>query len=152
MTAVAWTPTLEPIAERSHSIAPIVGQIGRANTIIAALIVPDDVALCDDGATVDCSKTALGRVPGTFTENESELSIGESTATLVSHGTWCHALTRIAADGTEEDGLYRMMDTPTGIATIFSEVAEVKMHDALISCGHLTHRAHTTHAVALYCH
>ena len=105
VTAVAWTPTLEPIAERSHSIAPIVGQIGRANTIIAALTVPDDVALCDDGATVDCSKTPLCRVPGTFIENESELSIGESTATLVSRGTWCHALTRIAADGTEEDGL-----------------------------------------------
>ena len=127
VTAVAWTPTLESIAEPTHSIAPIVGQIGQANTMLAALVVPDDCALCDDGATVDCSKTALGRIPGTFIENESELSIGESSATLVSRGTWLHALTRIAADGTEEDCLCRMMDTPTGIATIFSEVTEVNL-------------------------
>jgi hypothetical protein len=125
VAAPMWAPSLEPIAEPPHQVAPVVGQIGRANIILAALVVPDDCALRDDGATIDCSKTALGRIPGTFTENESELSIGESSATLVSRGIWYHALTRIAADGTEEDGLFQMMDTPTGIATIFSEVAEV---------------------------
>ena len=117
--------------------------------MIAALVVPDDCALCDDGATVDCSKTALGRIPGTFTENESELSIGESSATLVSRGTWCHALTRIAADGTEEDGLFRMMDTPTGIATIFSEVTEVNSRRTNIIWAPDAPRTYHT-VVALY--
>jgi hypothetical protein len=78
-------------------------------------------------------KTDLGRIPGTFTENESELSIGESTATLASRGMWYHALTRVGADGTEEDGLYHMMDTPSGIATIFSEVVEVKTRRTTIA-------------------
>ena len=120
-----WAPSLETIIEAPQQVTPVVGQIGRASAILATLVIPDDCALCDDGATVDCSKTDLGRIHGTFTKNESELSIGESSATLVSHGMWYHALTSIAADGTEEDGLFHMMDTPSGIATIFSEVAEV---------------------------
>ena len=113
-------------------VMPVVGRVSD-RAVVLSLSLPADCALCDDGATVDCSKTAMGRIPGTFTADESELSIGESSATLASRGMWYHAFTRIGADGTEEDGLFHMMDTPTGIATIFSEVMEVKQRRTSIN-------------------
>ena len=46
---------------------------------------------------------------------------------------WYHAFTRVGADGTQEDGLFQMLDTPTGIATIFSEVVEVNQRRTSIN-------------------
>ena len=97
--AGVWTPSLSSIAEQPQMVIPVVGRVSE-RAVALSLSLPDDCGLCDDGATVDCSKTAMGRIPGTFTENESELSIGESSATLVSRGMWYHAFTRIGADGT----------------------------------------------------
>ena len=138
-----WAPSLSPIAEQPHMAMPVVGRVSEV-PVVLSLSLPADCALCDDGATVDCSKTAMGRIPGTFTKSDSELSIGESTATLASLGMWYHAFTRIGADGTEEDGLFHMMDTPTGIATIFSEVMEVKLRRTTIIWSPDAPRVYTT--------
>ena len=76
--------------------------------------------------------TGVG-LDGPLNDRRLIFAIGESSATLVSYGMWYHALTRIGADGTEEDGLFHMMDTPTGIATIFSEVVEIKQRRTTIN-------------------
>jgi hypothetical protein len=57
-----WSPSLIPIAEQPHVIMPVVGRVSEA-TAVLTMTLPDDCALCDDGATVDCSKTAMGRIP-----------------------------------------------------------------------------------------
>ena len=131
MTGV-WTPSLSSIAEQPYLVMPVVGRVSDTAAVLT-MSLPADCALCDDGATVDCAKTAMGRIPGTFTAEDTELSIVDSSSTLASRGMWYHAFTRTGADGTEEDGLFHMMDTPTGIATIISEVVEVKQRRTSIN-------------------
>eukprot|EP00966_Prymnesium_polylepis_P135294 3127326-Prymnesium_polylepis.1 len=90
-------------------------------------------ALCDNGATIDCMTDGIGRVAGTFVPHRSDIIIGDSDATLVAEGTYVHALTLIAADGTEYDTLRRWTYTPKGVANIISEAREVNARGSTIN-------------------
>ena len=63
MTGV-WTSSLSSIAEQPYMMMPVVGRVSDTAAVLS-MSLPADCALCDDGATVDCAKTAMGRIPGT---------------------------------------------------------------------------------------
>ena len=92
-----------------------------------AAVLPSDAILMDDGATINLSRTGLGRIPGTHNPaSAGSFDIGDDSATLLSHGTHLHAFTRVAANGTEEDILRSMHDAPNALGNILSEGVEVR--------------------------
>ena len=106
-------------------VAPI-GRISAQDKILAATtLMPSGAILGDNGATIDCSTTGIGRLPGTFNASEAgSLSVGDASASLRSDGTWLHAVKLMGANGQTEERILRMHDTPGGIADIISEVLE----------------------------
>ena len=94
--------------------------------IAAASLLPRGAALGDNGATIDCSKSGIGRLSGTFNRSDAgSLSVGDAAASLASRGTHLHAIRRYGMNGEYDERIYRMHDTPNGIADIFSEALEV---------------------------
>ena len=90
--------------------------------------------LCDDGATIDCSVSGIGRLPGTFCKDDAcSISIGDANASLQSNGSYYHAVHRYDAAGRFDTVLIRMADTPNGIADIFSEAQEVDLRNTTIT-------------------
>ena len=84
-------------------------------------------------ATIDCSKSGLGKIHGTFVKGSGgNLKLGDSEASLCSLGTNLHALRRIGVNGKSDVGIYRMHDTPNGIADIISESEEVNKRKSSI--------------------
>ena len=134
------TPCTDPIA--SSTSLPVVATVTdeactigtvTSKTSIASSIIPAGAVLCDSGATIDCSKSGLGKIPGTFVENSGgDLKLGDSDASLCSLGTNLHALRRIGANGNSDVGIYRMHATPNGIADIISESEEVNKRKSSI--------------------
>jgi len=108
------------------------GRLG-SNTAMITSKMPDSIALCDNGATADCMCSDLGRLPGTFNASRAgDLSVGDSGSVLRSEGSWLHAVTRVADDGTEQDIVFEALHTPNGIANIFSEALEVRSRKSTI--------------------
>ena len=90
--------------------------------------VPKNAILFDNGATVNCAKTNMGRLLGSFESNGDGgggISVGDETSTLESQGSYLHAINIIDADGASVSVLLRMEDTPKAICSIFSEPEEV---------------------------
>ena len=133
---VGFSPYATPVVMPIDTALPVPNMLGRVGQKVVAIAsqMPDNVALGDDGATVDCCCTDIGRLPNTFDGSQSgTLAIGDSESTLRCEGTWLHALTRIGSDGTEEDGVFEMNYTPNGIAHIFSECLEVNRRGTTIT-------------------
>ena len=131
-SSACTTPVVMPIDATLPS-SNIMGRVGKHVVAIASQM-PNNVALGDDGATVDCCCSDIGRVPNTFDGSQrGKLAIGDSESTLLCEGTWLHALTRVGADGTEDDGVFEMNYTPNGIAHIFSECLEVNRRGTTIT-------------------
>ena len=89
--------------------------------------IPRSALLFDNGATVSCSKTNMGRLLGSFVANEDDcgISVGDESSTLTSQGSYLHALNIQDANGTVVTMLCRFEDTPNAICNIFSEPEEV---------------------------
>ena len=109
-----------------ENVVATVGRISDKDKIIAATaLMPTGAILGDNGATIDCSATGLGRLPGTFNAGEAgSLSVGDAEASLRSEGTWLHAVKLTGVNGVCENRILRMHDTPNGIADIISEALE----------------------------
>ena len=126
--AVPITPGfLHPFGVRisKHGVDPTAMPAGIANSA---------KVLCDDGATIDCSVTGIGRLPGTLCKADAcSISIGDANSSLQSRGSYYHALYRYDAAGRRDTVLLRMADTPNGIADIFSEAQEVDMRNTTIT-------------------
>ena len=85
-----------------------------------------ELALCDNGATVNCDKHGVGVVTGTEQALSGQgLVIGDENATLHANVTRLHALCIVDKNGVEVHRLIRMYSTPTSISTILSESEEV---------------------------
>ena len=102
------------------------GECALTNNLLTG--VPKNAILFDNGATVNCAKTDMGRLLGSFESNgdgNSGISVGDESSTLESQGSYLHALNIIDADGNSVSVLCRMEDTPKAICSIFSEPEEV---------------------------
>ena len=102
------------------------GECALTNNLLTG--VPKNAMLFDNGATVSCAKTNMGRLLGSFESNGdggSGISVGDETSTLESQGSYLHALNIVDADGNSVSVLCRMEDTPKAICSIFSEPEEV---------------------------
>ena len=127
-----------PLSPGFHHVMPlsdqVLGKVGN-KVHMAMRIGPlsHTAALCDDGATVDCFCTAIGRIPGTHSVAQGSLSIGDSDSSLKVEGSYLHAVTRIGTDGTQEDMIVRGLYTPNGIANIISECVEVETRGTTVN-------------------
>ena len=102
------------------------GDCALTNNLLTG--VPKNAILFDNGATVNCAKTDMGRLLGSFESNGDGgggISVGDESSTLESQGSYLHAINIIDADGTSVSVLLRMEDTPKAICSIFSEPEEV---------------------------
>ena len=101
--------------------------------VVAAKFAPSSACLCDNGATVDCSLTGIGRIENTFDSSDAcSIAVGDAASSLVSKGSYYHAIYRIDSSGTRSPALIRMNDTPNGIADVFSEAQEVQRRGTTI--------------------
>ena len=102
------------------------GECALTNTLLTG--VPKNAILFDNGATVCCAKTDMGRLIGSFESNGEGgggISVGDESSTLESQGSYLHAINITDADGNTVSVLLRMEDTPKAICSIFSEPEEV---------------------------
>jgi len=102
------------------------GECALTNTLLTG--VPKNAILFDNGATVCCAKTDMGRLVGSFESNGESgggISVGDESSTLESQGSYLHAINITDADGASVSVLLRMEDTPKAICSIFSEPEEV---------------------------
>ena len=102
------------------------GDCALTNNLLTG--VPKNAILFDNGATVNCAKTNMGRLLGSFESNGDGgggISVGDESSTLESQGSYLHAINIIDADGVSVSVLLRMEDTPKAICSIFSEPEEV---------------------------
>jgi len=101
------------------------GQCALTNNLLTG--VPENAMLFDNGATVNCARTHMGRLLGSFESNVGTggISVGDESSTLESEGSFLHALNIIDADGNSVSILCRMEDTPKAICNIYSEPEEV---------------------------
>ena len=94
--------------------------------MINSALIPSSAMLFDNGATLNCAKTAAGRLVGTFVQNsEGDINVGDAGSNLYSDGSYLHALEYIDSSGASVDTLYRYDDTPNVICNILSEAIEV---------------------------
>ena len=94
--------------------------------MINSALIPSSAMLFDNGATLNCAKTAAGRLVGTFVQNsEGDINVGDAGSNLYSDGSYLHALEYIDSSGVSVDTLYRYDDTPNVICNILSEAIEV---------------------------
>ena len=92
-------------------------------------------ALCDNGATIDCSVDGIGNLEGTYTPDGGNYDIGNKKRKLKSRGRNYHALTLVDKTGFEYDELRRMYDTPDVISNILSECQEMRIGTDVVSSG-----------------
>ncbi|MAT60716.1 MAG: hypothetical protein CMH41_03515, partial [Micrococcales bacterium] len=56
-------------------------------------LIPKSAVLFDNGATLNCAKTAAGRLVGSFVENaDGDINVGDANSNLNSDGSYLHAL------------------------------------------------------------
>ena len=92
------------------------------------------IALCDDGATINCSRNRLGAIAGTFDETAAGLvSVGDTASKLLSHGTDLCALELVGLGGRSVDVLRKTHYTPGAMVdVIIAETVEVLNHGSTI--------------------
>ena len=101
--------------------------------VVAAKFAPSSACLCDNGATVDCSLTGIGRLANTFDASDAcSIAVGDAASSLTSKGSYYHAIYRVDSKGVRQPALIRMNDTPNGIADVFSEAQEVQRRGTAI--------------------
>ena len=96
-----------------------------------------EIARCDNGASISCSTTSEGRLPGTLhvgcLDDAGPLTIGDTSSSLGSEGTYWHAMELRSDNGKKEDTLQHMhFCTPTSIANILSESQECQKRGSRI--------------------
>ena len=92
------------------------------------------IALCDNGATINCSRDRLGAIAGTFDKTAAGLvSVGDTASKLLSHGTDLCALELVGLDGCSVDVLRKVHYTPKALVeVIIAETVEVLHHKSTI--------------------
>ena len=109
-----------------------VGNVGSAIFTVGLQRV--DMALCDDGATIDCFLTTDGVIPGTHDSSQGgALTVGDKKSSLASNGVYLYAIERCGANSQWQDELFLGHHTPNGVANIMSEATRGQR--AQVSCG-----------------
>ena len=109
-----------------HFVVPVVADTVMITTPFA------HSALADNGASVNCSKNALGLIPGTHVGSDFNLEVGDDKSSLAAHGQNVHALRLTGYNGQVHEELFLMHDTPSVIVTVLSEPRMVYKHNACI--------------------
>ena len=104
-----------------------------SNFTTEARAIPHSAALLDDGATVSCTVTKIGRIAGTHNSKQVHFALGDSNSKLASEGSWLYGWTRIGANGCEHDAIMELHYAPTGIGNILSEGLEVNWLNAQLT-------------------
>ena len=133
---VATTPAPVPV------VMPV-GNVGSAIFTVGLQRV--DMALCDDGATIDCFLTTDGVVPGTHDSSQGgALTVGDKKSSLASNGVYLYALERCGANSQWQDELFLGHHTPNGVANIMSEAREVNVRKSRVEwCPGMARQFHT---------
>ena len=118
-------------ASNASAQAPPASQSGQLQQLLPN---SQAIALCDDGATINCSRNRLGAIAGTFDETAAGLvSVGDTASKLLSHGTDLCALELVGLGGRSVDVLRKTHYTPGAMVdVIIAETVEVLNHGSTI--------------------
>jgi hypothetical protein len=136
---VAAVPAIVP---DSKVVMPV-GNVGSA--IFTVDLQRVDMALCDNGATIDCFLTTDGVIPGTHDSSQGgALTVGDKKSSLASNGVYLYAIERCGANSQWQDELFLGHHTPNGVANIMSEAREVNVRKSRVEwCPGMARQFHT---------
>ena len=141
--AVVAAPEVTTAPATATPVVMPVGNVGSAIFTVGLQRV--DMALCDDGATIDCFLTTDGVVPGTHDSSQGgALTVGDKKSSLASHGVYLYAIERCGANNQWQDELFLGHHTPNGVANIMSEAREVNVRKSRVEwCPGMARQFHT---------
>ena len=141
--AVTPVVTIAPAIVPESKVVMPVGNVGSA--VFAVELQRVDMALCDDGATIDCFLTTDGAIPGTHDSSQGgALTVGDKKSSLASMGVYLYAIERCGANSHWQDELFLEHHTPNGVANIMSEAREVNVRKSRVEwCPGMARQFHT---------
>ena len=144
--AQAAAAVATPEVTTAPAPAPVVMPVGNVGSAIFTVgLQRVDMALCDDGATIDCFLTTDGVIPGTHDSSQGgALTVGDKKSSLASNGVYLYAIERCGANSQWQDELFLGHHTPNGVANIMSEAREVNVRKSRVEwCPGMARQFHT---------